>query len=95
MDLNTLLPVKNVILPPNSNGFWREIGKMAKNGTYMSHTRPSEYFEGSYLRIGKGTHSSSLRGVDFGPTNAFTGNKRDFTAKKYRFWAENRQNGQK
>ena len=56
--------------------------KMAKNGIYMSHTRPSEYFGGSYLVVGDGSHPLSLQGVEFGPKYAFTGKKRDFTAKK-------------
>ena len=78
MDLSTFLAVAKTFLPVKVT----DMTKMAKNGIHMSHTRPSEYFEGSYLRIGKGMHLSSLQGVDFGPTNAFTGKKRDFTAKK-------------
>ena len=91
MDLRTFLAVAKTFLPVKVT----DMAKMSKNGIYMSHTRPSEYFGGLYLRSRKGMHSSSLRGVDFGPQYAFTGKKRDLIANKKRFLAGSRQNGQK
>ena len=56
--------------------------KMAKNGPYMSRTRSSEYFGGSYLVVGEGSHPFSLQGVEFAPNNDFTGEKTWFYRQK-------------
>ena len=71
MAKNLFLAVVLNVFTGKSNGK----AKMAKNGIYMSHTRPSEYFGGSYLVVGEGSRPLSLQGVEFGPEYAFTGKK--------------------